>query len=119
MPVVSPDNQFVALCYYPEGRSPEIVIVPFQGGERIRELPLPVREWQRIQWQPDGSRLTYIDVLNGVSNIWSYEIASGSKKQLTDFKTEQIYAYAWSPDFKQLACLRGTEIRDVMIISQR
>ena len=120
MPVVSPDNQFVALRYYPEGRPPEIIIVPFQGGSQIRELPIPVREWQRIQWTPDGGALTYIDAVNGVSNIWKYDLAAGSKKQLTDFKTaDQIFAYSWSPDFKQLACLRGTEIRDVMIISQR
>ena len=29
---------------------------------------------------------------------------------------DQIFAYAWSPDFKQLACLRGTEVRDVTLI---
>src|SRR5207302_5490117 len=107
MPVVSPDNQFVVFRYYPEGRSPEFVIMPFQGGGSFRPLPIPVREWQRLQWTPDSSALTYVDVANGVSNIWRYDLASNTKKQLTDFKTDQIFAYAWSPDFKQLASMRG------------
>ncbi len=119
MPVVSPDNQFVAYRHYPEGRPAEIAIMPFQGGAPVRQLPIPIREWQRIQWTADSQALTYIDVANGISNIWRYDLRTRSSKQLTDFKTDQIYAYGWSPDFKQLACLRGTEIRDVMIVSQR
>ena len=119
MPVVSPDNQFVALRYYPEGRSPEFVIMPFQGGGPVRPLPIPVREWQRLQWTPDSRALNYIDIKDGVSNIWSYDLVDGSTKPLTNFKSDQIYAYAWSPDFKQLASLRGTEIRDVMILSPK
>jgi hypothetical protein len=51
----------------------------------------------------------------GVANIGQYDFASCTIKQLTDFKTDQIFAYAWSPDQKQLACLRGTESQDVMI----
>jgi len=117
MPVASPDNHLLALRYYPEGRPPEIAVVPFQGDGPVKQLPIPVREWQRIQWTPDGRALTYIDIKNGVSNIWSYDLANGSTKQLTNFKTDQIYAYSWSPDFKRLASLRGKEIRDVMILN--
>ncbi len=119
MPLVSPDNQFVAYRHYPEGRSPEIAIMPFQGGAPVRELPIPIRDWQRVQWTSDGRALVYIEVADGVSNIWSHDLAGGTKKQLTDFKTDQIFAYAWSPDFKQLACLRGTEFRDVTMISNQ
>ena len=119
MPIVSPDGQFMACRYLVEGGSREIAIFRFDGGAPIERLPIPVMEWQRIQWKPDGRALTYVDTVNGVSNIWSYDLADRSKKQLTDFKTtEQIFAYSWSPDFKQLACLRGTETRDVTLISK-
>ena len=119
MPVVSPDNQFIACRTYPEGRSPEIGILSVGGGSLIKRLPIPIRDWQRVQWTPDGHALTYIDIADGVSNIWSYDLADGSRKQLTDFKSDQIFAYAWSPDFKQLACLRGTEVRDVTMITNQ
>jgi serine/threonine protein kinase len=118
MPVVSPDNQFVAYRHYPEGGLPEIAIMPFQGGAPVRDLPIPISDWQWVQWTPDSRALVYIEVADGVSNIWSHDLAGGPKKQLTNFKTDQIFAYAWSPD-KQLACLRGTEVRDVTLISNQ
>jgi serine/threonine protein kinase/Tol biopolymer transport system component len=120
MPVVSPDGQFMACRYLVEGGSREIAIFRFDGGAPVERLPIPVMDWQRIQWEPDGRALTYVDTANGVANIWSYDLAGRSKKQLTDFKTtEQIFAYAWSPDFHQLAALRGTESRDVTLISNQ
>ncbi len=119
MPVVSPDNQFVACRTYPEGRPPEISIFSMKGEPLNKRLPIPIRDWQRVQWAPDGHALTYIDITDGVSNIWSYDLTDGSRKQLTDFRTDQIFAYAWSPDFKQLACMRGTEVRDVTMITNQ
>lgn len=116
MPVVSSDNRLIAYRHYPEGGAPEIAIMPLQGGARTGHLPIPIMDWQRLQWTPDDRALTYIKTANDVSNIWSYELASGIEKPLTNFTSDQVFAYAWSPDFKQLACLRGTEVRDVTMI---
>jgi Tol biopolymer transport system component len=74
-------------------------------------------DWQRVQWVANGHALTYIDTANGVSNIWSYDLDGGSSKKLTEFTTDKIFAYAWSPNQKQLACERGMELRDVTVIS--
>ncbi len=117
MPVVSPDNQFIACRYDVAAGQQGIAILPFQGGPPVKLLRIPIRERQRIQWSADSRSLTYVDTINGVYNIWNYEIASDSRKQVTHFKSDQILAYAWSPDHKQLACDRGAELRDVMIIS--
>jgi Tol biopolymer transport system component len=117
MPVFSPDNQFIACRYYIEAGLRGIAIIPAKGGDPIRLLPIPIMEWQRIEWINNGRALTYIDRTK--SNIWSYDLNSGAAKQLTDFKTDQIFAYAWSPNQKQLACQRGNEIRDVTIISNQ
>ncbi|HSP63522.1 MAG TPA: protein kinase, partial [Pyrinomonadaceae bacterium] len=123
MPIVSPDGQFMACRYLAEaGGSREIAIFRSDGGAPVERLPIPVMDWQRVQWTPDGRALTYVyvDTSTGVANIWSYDLASRSKKQLTYFKTDdQIFAYSWSPYFKQLACLRGTEIRDVTLITNQ
>ena len=86
------------------------------GGEPIKLLDIPIAEWQRVQWLRDGRTLAFIKSVGGVSNIWSYDPDSGSTKQLTDFKDGRIFAYAWSPDYKQLACERGSEVRDVTLI---
>lgn len=118
MPIVSPDGQFFACRYLVAGGSREIAIFPVTGGNPIERLPIPVLDWQRIQWTANGRSLTYVDTVNGISNIWSYDLASRLPKQLTDFKTDETtFAYGWSPDYKQLAIHRGTDIRDVMIVS--
>jgi len=119
MPVVSPDNQFIACRYDLETGRRGIAIIPFEGGPPVRLVRIPIMEWQRVLWLANGHGLTYINTIDGASNIWSYDLDSGSTKQLTDFKSDQIFSYAWSPGFKQLACERGTRISDVAIIDSQ
>ncbi len=93
--------------------------MPVQGGEPIRRLPIPVMEWQQVQWTADGHALMYVMTVEGTSNIWSYELATGSTKQLTNFIADKIFAYAWSADYTKLACQRGGELADVILISDQ
>jgi TolB protein len=117
MPVVSPDNQFIA-CRYDTGAGVRgIAILPAQGGPPVKLLPIPVVQFQRVQWFNNGHSLTYINTTKGTSNIWSYDLGTGTSKQLTNFKCDQIFSYAWSPDYKQLAYERGTTVSDVTIIN--
>lgn len=116
MPVVSPENQFIACRYYVEADLRGIAIIPMHGGAPIKLLPIPVMDYQRVQWLANGRALSFVMTVMGTSNIWSYDLDSGSTRQLTDFKDERIFAYSWSPDYKQLACERGSEIRDVIMI---
>jgi len=95
---------------------------PFEGGEPLKILDVPVRkapqdQFPWIRWAPDGRSLTYIDDLNGVSNIWSRPVSGGPPKQLTHFTSGQIFNFAWSRDGKQLALARGTETSDVVLIT--
>ncbi len=118
MPVVSPDNQYLACRYFVDnGARKAVAIISVKGGLPIKLLKtIPVKLFQRVQWISNGHALSYIKTANGVSNIWSYNLDDGSEHQLTNFETDQIFAYAWSPDNKRLACERGTEINDVMKI---
>ena len=117
MAAVSPDNQFLASRYFVDAATEKIVILPLQGSEPVRLTGIPIRDWQRVQWLQDGQALAFIDTVNGISNVSSYDLNSNSTKQVTAFNSDRIFAYAWSPDYKQLACVRGTEVRDVMVLS--
>jgi Tol biopolymer transport system component len=60
--------------------------------------------------------LNYIDTINGVSKIWLLPLDGRKPVQLTDFKTDQIFWFDFSPDGKQLALSRGTQTSDVILI---
>jgi Tol biopolymer transport system component len=120
-PTVSPDGSLIA-CFYredqPNART-RVAVIPFAGGEPVKVLDLPRPSFSGapgLRWTPDGRALTFIDTINGVSNIWSLPLDGGAPKQLTDFKTDQIFAFDLSRDGKQLALSRGTQTSDVILI---
>jgi Tol biopolymer transport system component len=115
MPVFSPDGQFIVGRYDNESGSEGFAIFSAEGGEPLRQFPLPAFDWQRVYWLSNNS-VSYVDKVNGYANLWSYDLDSGAKKQLTNFNRKQIFAYAWSPDYKMLACQLGTRTKNVVKI---
>jgi Tol biopolymer transport system component len=118
MPVFSPDTLFIAARYNLESGTSDVAIFPAQGGAPLQTFEIPVQEWQRLHWLPTNE-LSYVRNVAGYSNIWTYNLATGGRKQITEFNSDRIYAYAWSPDYKQIACQRGSIIGDVTMISER
>jgi serine/threonine protein kinase/Tol biopolymer transport system component len=119
MPVFSPDNQFIACRYNLESGTRDVAIFPVAGGPPLRQFAIPIQEWQRLSWLANGRELSYVKNENGYSNIWTYNLDTGASKQVTNFNSDRIYAYAWSPDYKQIACQRGTSTSDVTMITER
>jgi eukaryotic-like serine/threonine-protein kinase len=115
MPVFSPDNQFIAGRYDEVSGSRDVAIFPAQGGQPLRHFTVPVQDWQSVQWLPNRE-VSYVKNVDGYSNIYTYNLDTGTEKQITRFNTDQIYAYAWSPDYKQIACLRGNKFPNVTIM---
>lgn len=122
-PVVSPDGKWIA-CSYLDQNSGRLKLAVFaaDGGSPVKsfDMPFPYLQhfvWQRIRWMADGRALTYIDRRGGISNIWSQPLEGGLAKQLTDFKSGEIFNFAWSPDGRQLAYTRGSVISDAVLIS--
>lgn len=118
-PVISPDGKLVA-CFYREDQpnsASKIALLPFEGGEPIRLFDVPTSIGRLLRWTPDGRALTYILTASGVSDVWSQPIDGGAPKQLTNFKTDQIFWFDWSRDGKQLAVARGSVASDVVLIS--
>jgi Tol biopolymer transport system component len=118
-PSVSPDGSQIA-CFYREDRQNapiKVTIIPFAGGDAVKVLDVPqsVTGPAGLRWMTDGRALTYIDTINGVSNIWSLPLDGGKRVQLTDFKTDQIFWFDFSHDGK-LALSRGTQTSDVILI---
>jgi Tol biopolymer transport system component/DNA-binding winged helix-turn-helix (wHTH) protein len=112
-PLVSPDGKYIACVY--RGM---ISIIPFDGGEPIKTFDkIPIVYPQIVRWMPDSRALSYLDMQGGVTNIWSQPIDGGAPKQVTNFKEDLIFRYAWSQDGNTLACERGTQISDIIMVS--
>ncbi|MEJ7616495.1 MAG: protein kinase [Pyrinomonadaceae bacterium] len=117
VPAISPDGQMIACRYYTNDGLMRVAIISINGGTPLKLLPIPPVDWQKIRWTPDSRALTYVDDRNNVYNIMRQPIDGSSPQQLTNFQSEQIFSYDWSPDFSQLACERGAEYSDVVTIS--
>jgi Tol biopolymer transport system component len=94
-------------------------VIPFAGGQpaKLLNLSKTVDRLTPLRWTADGRALTYIDVRDGVSNIWRQPLSGEAPKPLTNFTASLIFNFAWAPDGKQLVCARGVIINDVVLIS--
>ena len=117
---VSSDGKMIAFTSL-EGTVPNIrylwVVVPSNGGAPLYTLNADVRDPRGLRFTPDGKALAYIVDERGVSNLWAMPLTGGALKQLTDFKSDLIFDYAWSRDGKQLALSRGQVNHDVVLLT--
>ena len=126
-PQVSPDGSLMAyIVSNKESKRPQIVVVKFEGGEEVTAFDLPVSagtsyfeslNYRGFHWSPDGKGIVYIDTIGGVSNLWRKPIEGGPAKQITDFKTDRIYSFAFAHDGKTLALGRGNDAPDAVLIT--
>src|SRR6266849_5501717 len=106
----------------PSGRCQSMVL-PFQGGQATKIFnpasATPAGGYREVFWSRDGRELTYVDTRNGVSNLWSQPVDGGPPWQLTDFKSGQIFRFAWSPDGKRAALACGSQTSDVVLLKDQ
>jgi Tol biopolymer transport system component len=117
-PSVSPDGtRFV--CNYREPVTAPLQVAVYQIGQATpsKLFDIPATADSQVQWGPDGRSLHYIDTREGVSNIWSLSLDGGAATQVTRFKTDRIFAFAWSRDGTQLAVSRGSVASDAVLIT--
>ena len=120
---VSPDGKSIAFTY-PESPDPfappnRVAVIPFEGGSDIKvfEITASGTALAVLQWSNDGKSLLYTVTANNFTNIWSQPVDGGKPKQLTDFKDLLMTGFAWSRDGRQLACTRGTLVRDAILVT--
>jgi Tol biopolymer transport system component len=113
-PAISPDGEMVAVRANDESTDQwQTEILQIEGGSSLRTLDIP--QWA-FQWSPDGEALDYVDIENGVGNIWSQPLDGDPPRQLTHFETMWIDDFAWAPDGKTLALIRRTNTWDVVLL---
>jgi Tol biopolymer transport system component len=115
---ISADGRLLAYLLPPDKPGVKSVgISSYVDNRPIRVIDLPQSAMhRRMEWSPDGQAITFIDKRKVASNIWNQPLDGGNPKQLTNFKSDEIWAFAWSQDGKQLACVRRAMTTDVVLI---
>ncbi len=122
-PTVSPDGKLIAYGHVVEQPGqpphPEEVFIPFEGGPPVKTMALPdfaTPGRGGMQWMPDGRALAFAGLRNNVLNVWALPLDGAPPRQLTNFTSDFIRNYAFSPDARQIAVSRGLEINDIVLI---
>jgi eukaryotic-like serine/threonine-protein kinase len=71
-----------------------------------------------VEFTPDGKAVAYTIRENGVDNIWTQPLDGSAGHRITNFKSEQISLFHWSPDGKKLGILRGHSDSDVVLLQE-
>ncbi len=119
MLLVSPDGKWAAFGSL-TGTPPrlQINIAPFNDGAPGKPVKTFDFQHNKFWWTPDSSALSYIEAKNGVWNIWVQPTDGSAARQATNFTSEEIFGFAWSPDGKQIAVSRGNTSSDVITVSR-
>ncbi len=112
---VSPDGNSIACGHRSEGKT-KLAIIPITGGEPLIRFDVPptYNFYGSIRWLPDGRSIAYRDWANG---IWTQSLDGGDPKRIEGLPSEKLYHFGWSPNGRQFAFVRGSELRDAVIIS--
>jgi eukaryotic-like serine/threonine-protein kinase len=118
---VSPDGKFIAYpysAYTATAPSRHLAVIPAAGGPPVALFDMPGDSWNvGPYWSSDGTALQYLQIRDGVSNIWEQSLAGGGPRQLTRFTSGQIFDFAWSRDRKHLFLTRGKVSSDVVLLT--
>jgi eukaryotic-like serine/threonine-protein kinase len=120
-PVLSPDGHLLAFFTNDQAESQtwHIEVYDLSSLAVVRRFELPesttpfnglrLTPDNRLRWTTDGLGLAYVSRADGASNVWLQSLEGGAPHQLTYFKDANMLSFAWSPDGKQLACVRMTK----------
>ncbi len=112
---ISPDGTLLAGSFLDrEARGFRVGLVSIESGELVNKFAdFPFG----VAFTADGRGLTFIDVKNGVGNLWSRPLDGGPPKPVTSFASGSIFGFAWSRDGRQLAVAHGTVTNDAVLVS--
>lgn len=114
-PSISPDGKWIA-CGLATPVKYQLAIIPIDGGEPVKFLDTaPLANIRLgIRWAGDGKSVVYRDQRVG---LWRQTLDGGTPTRIPGLPLEKIYGFGWSRDNKFLAYTLGTEIRDVVLLT--
>jgi Tol biopolymer transport system component len=104
-------------------------VAPFANAQRVvlvqvdsnsqakpRLLNADRRATGGIQFTPDGTAVAYVIEDRGVDNIWIQPLDGSPGHQLTNFASDSILSFCWSPNGEILAFVRSESTSNVVLL---
>jgi eukaryotic-like serine/threonine-protein kinase len=122
---ISPDGKMLALAvtFPPKGSHAQdskgkIELVPLDSGPnpQSRFLDADPRISGRPVFTPDGKAVAYPVTVGGVQNVWVQPLGGSPGRQITNFPTEEIGGFHYSPDGKSMLLVRRHFESDVVLL---
>lgn len=118
-PTLSPDGEMLAYLHWPPDNlsaATTLLAVPYpdvRAAPRLRARLDPYPDWKHLAWTPDSRAVAWIVG----SNLWVHSLGAERARQLTKFKGEELFRFAWSRDGKRLALARGVVNADAILLT--
>lgn len=100
-------GQMIAMIALDAGPQPHVRL--FDPDPAISDSP---------RFTPDGKALVYSITENGVGNLWLQPLDGSAGRQITNFKTDRIRSFRWSPDGKSIGVLCERIESDVVLLRE-
>jgi serine/threonine protein kinase len=120
---LSPDGKLLAFLLTASGSTDDsvqqrIALVPLDEGAQphLRFVKANLHISSGPRFSPDAKALIYPIRANGVDNLWLQPLDGSAGRQISNFPSEQIQAFHFSPDGKSLAMLRQHTESDVVLL---
>ncbi|MGA8150043.1 MAG: protein kinase [Terriglobales bacterium] len=98
---------------------PKLALLDLSSGTSLRLLSVDPRVSDGgLGFAPDGKSVAYPITENGVDNVWIQPLDGSPGRKITNFNSEQIIDFRWSPDGKTLGILRGHTDSDVVLLQE-
>jgi eukaryotic-like serine/threonine-protein kinase len=96
----------------------QIALVPLDAGPepQRRMLDTDPRVAEAPQFTPDGNAVVYPIRENGTDNLWLQPLNGTTGRQITNFKSDTISTFRFSPDGKTMGVLRSHSESDVVLL---
>jgi eukaryotic-like serine/threonine-protein kinase len=122
-PSVSPDGKLLAYFKRKEPAKEvlEIAVMSLETEQIVKVFALPDGDFigtSKILWAKDERALIYTrERIDRIANLWVQPLDGAAAKQITNYSSEQIFDFGFSPDGEHLAVIRGSWKNEAFLIS--
>jgi Tol biopolymer transport system component len=95
-----------------------IALLNLESPVSPRLIPTHAHRSGGVQFTPGGNTVAYPIRENGIDNLWLQPLDGSAGRQITHFTSDQIDAFHWSPDGKNLSLLRSHSESDVVLLQE-